>query len=304
MASAVSVLYRSFRHERASLFGEKDARKGAFSDFRIFSFSDHAAYIPMEKTTASSMRIQLVMKREYMTDMTPTSTVSVSASARPSPTGMKSQAAWQLRANSPTRAREGEILPAAISAPMMPPRIWEMTAPGPRMADRPGMEQMMPSTRSPGMEPSRGWSSVEKKVPKPVPLMIPISMALTMERIPGSVKQMGKRGYTVMTQKEESLFQGKDIDAWAVYIMSRLYARFKYFVLANGECWFENGNDAFHVCVFEAPLYGFIIEYAEGRTEDKLGMAEDGDQYPLFDYDTPEEMLQAMCEEIEGNKSN
>ncbi len=115
---------------------------------------------------------------------------------------------------------------------------------------------------------------------------------------------MGKRGYTVMTQKEESLFQGKDIDAWAVYIMSRLYARFKYFVLANGECWFENGNDAFHVCVFEAPLYGFIIEYAEGRTEDKLGMAEDGDQYPLFDYDTPEEMLQAMCEEIEGNKSN
>ena len=287
MASAVSVLYRSFRHERASLFGEKDARKGAFSDFRIFSFSDHAAYIPMEKTTASSTRIQLVMKREYMTDMTPTSTVSVSASARPSPTGMKSQAAWQLRANSPTRAREGEILPAAISAPMMPPRIWEMTAPGPRMADRPGMEQMMPS-----------------KVPKPVPLMIPISMALTMERIPGSVKQMGKRGYTVMTQKEESLFQGKDIDAWAVYIMSRLYARFKYFVLANGECWFENGNDAFHVCVFEAPLYGFIIEYAEGRTEDKLGMAEDGDQYPLFDYDTPEEMLQAMCEEIEGNKSN
>ena len=143
MASAVSVLYRSFRHERASLFGEKDARKGAFSDFRIFSFSDHAAYIPMEKTTASSTRIQLVMKREYMTDMTPTSTVSVSASARPSPTGMKSQAAWQLRANSPTRAREGEILPAAISAPMMPPRIWEMTAPGPRMADRPGMEQMM-----------------------------------------------------------------------------------------------------------------------------------------------------------------
>ena len=137
-----------------------------------------------------------------------------------------------------------------------------------------------------------------------MPLMIPISMALTMERIPGSVKQMGKRGYIVMTQKEESLFQGKDIDAWAVYIMSRLYARFKYFVLANGECWFENGNDAFHVCVFEAPLYGFIIEYAEGRTEDKLGMAEDGDQYPLFDYDTPEEMLQAMCEEIEGNKSN
>ena len=132
MASAVSVLYRSFRHERASLFGEKDARKGAFSDFRIFSFSDHAAYIPMEKTTASSTRIQLVMKREYMTDMTPTSTVSVSASARPSPTGMKSQAAWQLRANSPTRAREGEILPAAISAPMMPPRIWEMTAPGPQ----------------------------------------------------------------------------------------------------------------------------------------------------------------------------
>ena len=112
--------------------------------------------MPKEKTTASRMRIQLVMKREYMTETTPTSTVSVSASARPSPTGMKSQAAWQFSANRPTSAREGEILPAAISAPMMLPRIWEMTAPGPRIADRPGIEHTMPRTSSPGMEPSRG----------------------------------------------------------------------------------------------------------------------------------------------------
>ena len=103
-----------------------------------------------------------------------------------------------------------------------------------------------------------------------------------------------------MTQKEESLFQGKDIDTWAVYIMSGLYERFKYFVLANGECWFVNGDKAFHVCIFEAPLYGFIIEYAEGHTKDELGMAEDGDQYPLLDYDTPEDMLQAMLKEIEA----
>lgn len=52
----------------------------------------------MLATKAKSTRIQLVMKREYMTETTPTSTVSVSASAKPSPTGMKSQAAWQLRA--------------------------------------------------------------------------------------------------------------------------------------------------------------------------------------------------------------
>lgn len=103
-----------------------------------------------------------------------------------------------------------------------------------------------------------------------------------------------------MTQKEESLFQGKDIDAWATYIMNRLNGGFKRFDLANGECWFVNGNEAFHVCVFEAPLYGFIIEYAEGQTENELGMAEDGDQYPLLDYDTPEDMLQAMLKEIGG----
>lgn len=103
-----------------------------------------------------------------------------------------------------------------------------------------------------------------------------------------------------MTQKEESLLQGKDIDTWAGYIMSSLYDKYKYFVLANGECWFVRGNDAFRVCVFEAPLYGFIIEYAEGHTEDKLGMAEDWDQYPLLDYDTPEDMLQAMLKEIES----
>ena len=59
----------------------------------------------MLNTIASRMRIQLVMKREYMTDTTPTSTVSVSASARPSPTGMKSQAAWQFSANRPISAR-------------------------------------------------------------------------------------------------------------------------------------------------------------------------------------------------------
>lgn len=56
------------------------------------------AYRPMLATKAKSTRIQLVMKREYMTETTPTSTVSVSASAKPRPTGMKSQAAWHLRA--------------------------------------------------------------------------------------------------------------------------------------------------------------------------------------------------------------
>ena len=116
------------------------------------------------------------MKREYITDITPTSTVSVSASARPRPTGMKSQAAWQLSANRPTRARCGEILPAAISAPMIPPRIWEITAPGPKIADRPGMEQMIPRIRRPGIEPRSGCSTPEKNVPKPVPLIIPMSM--------------------------------------------------------------------------------------------------------------------------------
>lgn len=102
-----------------------------------------------------------------------------------------------------------------------------------------------------------------------------------------------------MTQMERSLSQGKDIDSWYIYIVNKMKSR-KYITTDKGELWFLNGDGAFHICPYESPLYGFIIEYAEGVTVDKIGMAESGDMWSLLDYDSPEEMFQAMLKEIVG----
>ena len=73
-----------------------------------------------------------------------------------------------------------------------------------------------------------------------------------------------------MTQMERSLSQGKDIDSWYLYIVNKMKGR-KYITTDKGELWFLDGDGAFHICQYESPLYGFIIEYAEGRTADKMG---------------------------------
>ena len=75
----------------------------------------------------------------------------------------------------------------------------------------------------------------------------------------------------------------------------------KYITTADGEQWFiKNSGGAFHICLFESPLYGFIIEHAKSTEEADLQMAIDGKSWPLLDFDTPEDMLQAMLKEIEG----
>ena len=119
----------------------------------------------------------------------------------------------------------------------------------------------------------------------------------------GWVKTEGGEN-TGMTQKEESVSLGKNIDDWGNIIFETLQQRYSSKRNRQDETWFLNGSGSFHLVGFIAPLYGFIIEYANGQTEKDMIMAEDGDQYPLLDYDTPEEMLQAMYKEIERNKSN
>ena len=70
--------------------------------------------------------------------------------------------------------------------------------------------------------------------------------------------------------------------------------RFKKIVRSNGEIWFEDDKGLFRIVSFESPMYGFIIEYAESNDEGAFLAAEDGDQWPLLDYETPELMLQDM----------
>ena len=107
-----------------------------------------------------------------------------------------------------------------------------------------------------------------------------------------------------MTQQEENISLGKNIDDWGDIIFETLQQRYVSKKNSLDETWFLNGSGSFHLVCFIDPMYGFIIEYADGQTEKDMTMAEDGDQYPLLDYDTPEEMLQAMFKEIEKNENH
>ena len=97
---------------------------------------------------------------------------------------------------------------------------------------------------------------------------------------------------------EESLIQGKRIDEWTEYIINALTTKYKS-VNIKDELWFYGPDKAFvfHVNVFENPLCGYIIEYVDNVNE--LYAAEDGEQYSILDYNSPEDMLKVMIEEIE-----
>lgn len=102
-----------------------------------------------------------------------------------------------------------------------------------------------------------------------------------------------------MTQKEKSISLGRNLDEWQQCILQSMTERFKKIVRSNGEIWFEDDKGLFRIVSFESPMYGFIIEYAESNDEGAFLAAEDGDQWPLLDYETPELMLQDMLKEIE-----
>lgn len=70
-----------------------------FSVYFSYSWFTYA-YNPKLAAYAINTRIQPVKNLEYITESTPTSIVSGSASASPRPTGIKSHAPWQLIAKS------------------------------------------------------------------------------------------------------------------------------------------------------------------------------------------------------------
>ncbi|MDO5133679.1 MAG: hypothetical protein Q4D81_11980 [Eubacteriales bacterium] len=113
-----------------------------------------------------------------------------------------------------------------------------------------------------------------------------------------------------MTQQEECLSQGKNLESWDEFIRSYFDHNYDSFETkcrgGEHEKWFclpmtpESPIGCFHLNTFAEPLCGFIIEYADSENDIDLIRAEDGDQYPLLDYKTPDDMLQAMLKEIEG----
>ena len=75
-----------------------------------------------------------VIKREYNTEGTPTSTVSTSV--KPRSTGTKSQAHFALIAKSAGNAKCGGMFPSPICTPIKTPITCAITAPGPKNVDR------------------------------------------------------------------------------------------------------------------------------------------------------------------------
>jgi hypothetical protein len=69
------------------------------------------------------------------------------------------------------------MLPAPICWPISTPMTCAITAPGPSTGDRNGSPQISESSSSPGMLPASGSRSSASQVPRPVSLMMPISIA-------------------------------------------------------------------------------------------------------------------------------
>lgn len=64
--------------------------------------------------------------------------------------------------------------------------------------------------------------------------------------------------------------------------------------------WGIRGNQAIHIVELLSGYNSLVIEYAENIDEKSRHLAEDGSQFSILDYNTPEEMFDAMMEEIEN----
>lgn len=101
-----------------------------------------------------------------------------------------------------------------------------------------------------------------------------------------------------MTQKVMSNSLVKDIYSWNDFVQNKLSVQFESLVEEDGLFWFKIGNNAFRVVPFEAPFCGFIVEYSEGQDKSSLMFAEDVDQYPIEDFDSPELLLNQILADI------
>ena len=102
-----------------------------------------------------------------------------------------------------------------------------------------------------------------------------------------------------MTQKEESLLQNKDIDNWEKTIIQKLDEKFEKVPFEGNKYYISGQGTFFHLCGFVSPLYGFILEEFQSKEAIMKNDGDDIEQYPLLDYDTPEDMFKDILMEVE-----
>ncbi len=69
-------------------------------------------------------------------------------------------------------------------------------------------------------------------------------------------------------------------------------------VILEDEQWFIlPDNQAIQIVELLSGYNSLVIEYAENSSERSRNLADDGDQFSILDYDTPEKMYEAMMQE-------
>ena len=85
----------------------------------------------------------------------------------------------------------------------------------------------------------------------------------------------------------------------------RLHISEKLMEIFEDDQWFIlPDNQAIHIVELLSGYNSLVIEYAENSSERSRNLADDGDQFSILDYDTPEKMFEAMMQEIENEGSS
>lgn len=92
----------------------------------------------------------------------------------------------------------------------------------------------------------------------------------------------------------------KSLDERIDYISDRLKEKYDDVWFGDEQWFILPDNQAIHIVELLSGYNSLVIEYAENTEEKSRNLAEDGSQFSILDYDTPEEMLDAMMKEIEN----
>lgn len=93
-----------------------------------------------------------------------------------------------------------------------------------------------------------------------------------------------------MTQKET---RSKMIEK----MENRLSGMFEGVEINGKRCFLTAQGSVFHVCGLGGTYNSLVIEYADNLEDAKMNRMEDGDLFPMDEYDE-DEMFQAMIKEI------
>ncbi|MDD6742215.1 MAG: hypothetical protein PUE22_01720 [Roseburia porci] len=84
------------------------------------------------------------------------------------------------------------------------------------------------------------------------------------------------------------------------YISEQLKKKFDDVYIGDEQWFILPDNQAIHIVELLSGYNSLVIEYAENIDEKSRHLAEDGSQFSILDYNTPEEMFDAMMKEIEN----